>query len=185
MGSPMLLGRDEERASAEWTHRRGRRTASAVPWSFTAKPAWARPHCSSIPLRPRQTLQVTRITGIEAERDLSFAALHRLLQPSLDRLSSLPQPQRDGLSSALGLASHAAADPFLIGLATLTLLADRATERGLLCVVDDSQWIDTESLQAIAFAARRLQADGIAILIWDANPYRGQSALLLTSPVSK
>ena len=111
------------------------------------------------------SLQVIRIAGIEAEHDLSFAALHRLLQPSLDRLDSLPQPQRDGLRSAFGLASHAPANPFLIGLATLTLLADRATECGLLCVVDDAQWIDSESLQAIAFAGRRLQADGIALLL--------------------
>ncbi len=115
-------------------------------------------------------LQVIRITGIEAERDLSFAALHRLLQPSLDRLSNLPQPQRDGLSSAFGLASYSPADPFLIGLATLTLLADSAFERGLLCIVDDSQWIDSESLQAIAFAARRLRADGIALVFGMRTP---------------
>ena len=109
-------------------------------------------------------MQVIRIAGIEAEQDFSFAALHRLLQPSLDRIDRLPGPQRDGLSSAFGLASRSPADPFLIGLATLTLLADAAAERGLLCIVDDSQWIDLESLQAMTFAARRLQADGIALL---------------------
>ena len=109
-------------------------------------------------------LPISRVVGVEAEQDFSFAALHRLLLPFLDRRETLPQPQRDALASVLGLASPSPVNPFLIGLATLTLLADAASERGLLCVVDDSQWIDSESLQAVAFAARRLRADGIALL---------------------
>jgi DNA-binding CsgD family transcriptional regulator len=109
-------------------------------------------------------LPLIRIAGVEAEQDFSFAALHRFLQPFLDRLDRLPSPQSDGLASAFGLASHSPAQPFLIGLATLTVLADVASAQGLLCIIDDSQWIDSESLHAIAFAARRLQADGIAIL---------------------
>ena len=165
----MLLGRDEERAALNGLiNAAGDGLSGALVLHGEA--GMGKTALLEYSIEAASNLQVIRITGIEAERDLSFAALHRLLQPSLDRLSSLPQPQRDGLSSAFGLASHVAADPFLIGLATLTLLADRATERGLLCIVDDSQWIDTESLQAIAFAARRLRADGIAILFGMRTP---------------
>ena len=176
MGPPMLLGRDEERATLNGLiDAAGEGLSGALVLHGEA--GMGKTTLMDYAVETASTLQVTRIAGIEAERDLSYAALHRLLQPSLDRLSNLPRPQRDGLSSALGLASHEAADPFLIGLATLTLLADRATERGLLCVVDDSQWIDTESLQAIAFAARRLQADGIVMLFGVRTPTAVTSSL--------
>ena len=170
---PMLLGRDKERAILDGLiDAAGEGLSGALVLHGEA--GMGKTALLDYSIEAASNLQVTRITGIEAEVDLSFAALHRLLQPSLDRLSSLPTPQRDGLSSALGLASHVAADPFLIGLATLTLLADRATGSGLLCIIDDSQWIDTESLQAIAFAARRLQADGIAIVFGVRTPTAGQ-----------
>ena len=110
-------------------------------------------------------LRLARISGIEPEQDFGYAALHRLLLPFLPNVDRLPHPQREGLRSAFGLADHSAADPFLIGLATLTLLADVASPQGLLCVIDDTQWIDVESLQAIAFVGRRLGAEGIALLL--------------------
>ncbi len=119
-------------------------------------------------------MQVIRIAGIEAEQDFSFAALHRLLQPSLDRIDSLPGPQRDGLSSAFGLASVScgSTSPWPCHVDTT---GRRRAERGLLCIVDDSQWIDLESLQAMTFAARRLQADGIALLFGLQNHGRNPS----------
>ena len=169
----MLLGRDEERAALNaLIDAAGDGLSGALVLHGEA--GMGKTALLEYSIESASNLQVARITGIEAERDLSFAALHRLLQPSLDRLSRLPQPQRDGLSSAFGLTSHAAADPFLIGLATLTLLADRASEGGLLCVIDDCQWIDTESLQALAFAGPQVASRRDRHHLRDANPQRRQ-----------
>ena len=142
MGSPLLVGRDEERAALNGLIDAAGDGLSGALVLF-GEAGMGKTALLEYSIETATDLQVIRIAGIEAERDLSFAALHRLLQTSLERVSSLPQPQREGLNSALGLASHAVADPFLIGLATLTLLADRAAERGLLCIVDDAQWIDS------------------------------------------
>ena len=109
-------------------------------------------------------LRLVRISGIEAESAFGFGALHRFLLPFLGSLNDLPRPQRDALSSAFGLSTQAPADLFLVGLATLTLLADAAAPQGLLCIVDDAQWVDQESLQVLAFVGRRLSADGIALI---------------------
>ena len=104
------------------------------------------------------------VTGVAAERGLGYAGLHRLLGPFLAASDRLPAPQRDALGSAFGLHETAPADVFLVGLACLTLLTDAATDAPLLCVVDDAQWIDEESLAVLAFVARRLSADRIALL---------------------
>jgi len=104
------------------------------------------------------------IAGVEAEADLGYGALHRLLRPVLLQRDQLPLPQRAALESAFGLEGGEPPDRFLVGLGCLRLLANVATERGLLCVIDDAQWIDRESLEALSFVARRLQADGIALL---------------------
>ena len=109
-------------------------------------------------------LRMIRVTGEEAESEFGFAALHRLLGPLLGNLDALPSPQRDALGAAFGLIDHAPADLFLVGLATLTLLAGSATDHGLLCIIDDAQWVDSESLSALAFVGRRLHADRIAMI---------------------
>jgi DNA-binding CsgD family transcriptional regulator len=109
------------------------------------------------------TIRSIRIAGIEAESEISFAALHRLLLPLLDEIDRLPVNQRNALESALGLTSQVPADLFLVGLATLSLLAEYAGPCGLLCVIDDAQWLDPESMQALTFVARRLMADKIAM----------------------
>lgn len=109
-------------------------------------------------------LRLVRIAGVEAEREFGFAALHRLLLPFLRDIESLPTPQRNGLQAAFGLATHSPPDLFMIGLSTLTLLADAASSQGLLCIVDDAQWVDNASLQALAFVGRRLSRDGIALI---------------------
>ena len=108
--------------------------------------------------------RVAQISGIEAEMELPFAALHQLCMPLLDRLEALPAPQQDALRVALGVASGAAPDRFLVGLATLTLLAEVAEEQPLLCLVDDLQWLDEASAQALGFVARRLLAERVAIV---------------------
>jgi DNA-binding CsgD family transcriptional regulator len=109
-------------------------------------------------------LRAVSISGIEAESTFGFAALHRFLLPFLGQVKDLPPPQRDGLNSAFGLSTQAPADLFLVGLASLTLLAEAATSQGLLCIVDDAQWVDQESLRVLAFVGRRLGADGIALI---------------------
>jgi DNA-binding CsgD family transcriptional regulator len=111
-----------------------------------------------------QDLSVIRLEGIESEMQLGYAALHRLLLPHLPRLEHLPEPQRDALKSAFGLTSLAPADRFMVSLAALSLLGDAAREIPLLIVVDDAQWLDRESVGALVFVARRLQADRIALI---------------------
>ena len=109
-------------------------------------------------------LPIAHILGVETERSFGFAALHRLLLPFLHQIDRLPPPQRVALESAFGLLDADLPDRFMVSLAALTLLSVGSASGGLLCVVDDAQWIDTESLQALAFVARRLQAEGIALL---------------------
>jgi DNA-binding CsgD family transcriptional regulator len=109
-------------------------------------------------------LMVLRTVGVESEMELAFAALHRLCAPLVDRLDRLPGPQRDALLTTFGLRAGSVPDRFLVGLAVLSLLSDAAEERPLLCVVDDSQWLDRASAQALAFVARRLLAESVVML---------------------
>jgi DNA-binding CsgD family transcriptional regulator len=108
---------------------------------------------------------IVRFSGVEAERRLGFAALHRLLLPILHQIERLPAPQRDAMNSALGLTEGPPASRFLVGLGTISLAANAARARGrLLTIIDDAQWVDRESLEALAFWGRRLQADRIALI---------------------
>jgi DNA-binding CsgD family transcriptional regulator len=107
---------------------------------------------------------VARAAGIEAETELPFAAVHQLCSPSLEHMEPLPAPQRDALAVALGLTAGSAPSPFLVGLAVLGLLSDAAEEQPLLCAVDDAQWLDLASARVLAFLARRLLAERIALV---------------------
>src|ERR1700733_10566997 len=95
--------------------------------------------------------RVMRALGVESEMELAFAALQQLCAPMLNRLDRLPAPQQDALGVAFGLRAGDAPDRFLVGLAVLSLLAEAAAERPLLCVVDDAQWLDRASAQALVF----------------------------------
>jgi DNA-binding CsgD family transcriptional regulator len=106
--------------------------------------------------------RVLRTVGNEAERELPFAALQQLCAPGVERLDELPRPQRDALRVAFGLADGPAPDRLLVGLAVLNLLAGLASDRPLLCVVDDAQWLDHGSAQAFGFVARRLANERVA-----------------------
>jgi DNA-binding CsgD family transcriptional regulator len=108
--------------------------------------------------------RVARAVGVQSEVELAFAALHQLCAPMLDRLEHLPGPQRDALGAAFGLNAGTAPERFLVGLAGLSLLSETAHERPLLCVVDDAHWLDRASAQALAFVARRLLADPLALV---------------------
>ncbi|MEJ3745235.1 AAA family ATPase [Actinomycetes bacterium KLBMP 9797] len=108
--------------------------------------------------------RVLRAGGSERETDLAFAGLHQLLGPALLRAPRLPQRQRAALLGAIGLDGDAAPVPLVIGAAALTLLSELADERPLLVVLDDAQWIDQGSLDALAYAARRLDTAPILVL---------------------
>jgi len=108
--------------------------------------------------------RIARAAGVESEMELAFAGLHQLCAPMLDHLDGLPGPQRDALGTAFGLSAGGAPDRFLVGLAVLSLLADVAEDQPLVCVVDDAQWLDQASVQALAFVARRLLAEPVALV---------------------
>jgi len=122
-------------------------------------------------------LALTRVTGVESEMQLGFAGLHQLLIPMLTRLERLPVPQRRALQSAFGLLKDDPPDRFLVSLAVLTLLDDVAAACPLLVVVDDAQWLDRESLETLAFVARRLHADHVAMLFATADQSAATAAL--------
>ena len=109
-------------------------------------------------------LRVVRAVGVESEMELAFAGLQQLCAPLLDRLERLPGPQRDALATAFGLRAGDTPDRFLIGLAALGLLSEAAGDRPLLCVVDDAQWLDRASAQALGLVARRLLAESVALV---------------------
>ena len=109
-------------------------------------------------------LSVARISGVETESSFGFAALHRLAVPFLHEIDRLPSPQRTALESAFGLVDAPTPDRFMVALAALNLLSSESGRSGLLCIVDDGQWIDVESLQTLAFVGRRLRAEGIVLL---------------------
>ena len=108
--------------------------------------------------------RVARVAGVESEMELAYAGLHQLLTPMLDRLERLPDPQREALRTAFGLSAGPVPDRFLVGLATLSLLAEVAEEHPLLCLVDDEQWLDSASAQVMAFVARRLVAESVGLV---------------------
>jgi predicted ATPase len=102
--------------------------------------------------------------------ELAFAALQRLCAPMLDRLERLPAPQRDALATAFGLSAGGAPDRFLVDLAALSLLSEVGEEQPLLCLVDDAQWLDRASAQALAFVARRLLAESVTLVFATREP---------------
>jgi DNA-binding CsgD family transcriptional regulator len=108
---------------------------------------------------------VLTASGIEAEAELAFAGLHQLLRPVLPSAEHLPAPQLAALRSAFGMSDEHTPERFLVGLALLTLLSEVAEERPLLVAVDDAQWLDRGSLDALAFASRRLHAEPISVLV--------------------
>jgi DNA-binding CsgD family transcriptional regulator len=114
--------------------------------------------------------RVARAEGIESDRELPYAALHQLSSRMLDRLDRLPGPQRDALGVAFGLRSGSAPNRFLVGLAALGLLSEMAASQPLLCLVDDAQWLDQASAQVLAFVARRLDAESVALLFGTRDP---------------
>ena len=118
--------------------------------------------------------RVVRAAGVESEMELAFAVLHQLCAPLLTSLARLPDPQGDALSTAFGLGAGTAPDRYTVGLAALGLLSEVAEERPLVCLVDDAQWLDRASAQALAFVARRLLAESVALVFSVREPSEDQ-----------
>ena len=108
--------------------------------------------------------RVVRAAGVQSEMELAFAGLHQLCAPMLDHLEAIPVPQRDALRTAFGLSAGPVPDRFLVALAALSLLSEIAAEQPLICVVDDEQWLDRASAQALGFVARRLEAEPVGLI---------------------
>ncbi|GAB2451915.1 ATP-binding protein [Streptomyces incanus] len=130
--------------------------------------------------------RVESSVGAESETQFVFAGLHQLCAPLLGRADALPDPQQAALGVAFGLRAGLAPDLFLVGLAVLNLLAEAAEEAPLLCLVDDAQWLDEASAQVLAFVARRMSAERVALVFalrdsgaGDDHPFPGLPALRL------
>jgi len=121
--------------------------------------------------------RVARAVGVESEMELAYAGLHQLCAPMLKQLDRLPAPQRDALLTASGLSAGDPPDRFMVGLAVLNLLSDAAEEQPLICVIDDGQWLDRVSAQTLAFVARRLLAEPIALVFGVREPSDQQELL--------
>jgi DNA-binding CsgD family transcriptional regulator len=114
--------------------------------------------------------RLARAVGVQSEIELAFAGLHQLCAPMLSQLARLPAPQREALHTAFGLSIGPAPDRFLVGLAVLSLLSEVAAEQPLICLVDDQQWLDSASAQALGFVARRLAADPVGLVFATRDP---------------
>ena len=165
----MLVGRRKERAVLDGALEgaRGGRSGVVV---VKGEPGVGKSALLAYVIDSAQDLTVIRATGVESEMELPFAALHQLCAPLLDHLERLPGPQHDALGVTFGLRDGPVPDRFLVGLAVLTLLSEVAAERALVCVVDDAQWLDRESAQALAFVARRLLAESVVMLFAAREP---------------
>jgi DNA-binding CsgD family transcriptional regulator len=115
-------------------------------------------------------MRIARVAGVESEMELAYAGLQQLCGPMLDGLAGLPDPQRRALGVVFGLEAGEPPDRFLVGLAALSLLGDAAQEQPLLCVVDDAQWLDQASAQALGVVARRLLGEPVALVVAAREP---------------
>lgn len=114
--------------------------------------------------RQASACRLVRVAGVESEMRLPFAALHQVCGPMLGHLAALPVPQEQALRVAFGLTADSAPDRFMVGLAVLSLLSEIASERPLVCLVDDAQWLDEVSSQVLGFVGRRLLAESVLLV---------------------
>jgi DNA-binding CsgD family transcriptional regulator len=158
-----LLGRDRERAVLERLLDTARDGHGAV-LVVHGDPGVGKTALLEYAVEAGEDFRVVRAAGVEGEMELDYAALQQLCSPVLEFVERLPEPQGDALGVAFGLTDGPAPSPFLVGLAVLGLLSDAAEQQPLLCVVDDAQWLDRASAQALTFVARRLLAERIALV---------------------
>ena len=164
-----LLDRDRERAAVDGVLDQARAGSSAV-LVLRGEPGIGKTALLGYAAGRALSFRVIRAWGVESEMELAFAGLHQLCVPMLGRLEQLPRPQRDALAVAFGMREGQAPDRFLVGLAVLSLLAATAEDQPLACLVDDVQWLDRATVQCLAFAARRLLAEPIAMIFAARGP---------------
>jgi DNA-binding CsgD family transcriptional regulator len=158
-----LLGRQRQQAVLERlleTAREGRGGVLVVH----GDPGVGKTALLEYALDTAKDFRVLGTSGVEGETELDYAALQQLCSPLLAHFERLPDPQRDALGVAFGLRPGRPPSPFMVGLAVLGLLSEAAEERPLLCMVDDAQWLDDASGAALAFVARRLLAERVALM---------------------
>ncbi|MEA2469872.1 MAG: hypothetical protein QOE38_871, partial [Thermoleophilaceae bacterium] len=160
----MLLGRDDERLALDRLLAEARNGCSGV-LALVGEPGIGKTALLEHAAEQADGMRVLRARGVESEAEVPFAGLAELLRPALGALDRIPQPQASALSGALALEPATAQDRFAIGAATLSLLSACADETPLALLVDDAHLLDGSSAGALLFAARRLVADPIALVL--------------------
>lgn len=120
---------------------------------------------------------VVRLAGIESECSIAFGGLHRLLLPFRHHFAALPEQQRDALLTTFGALDKPEPSRFLVGIAALSVLALAAKDSPFVCLVDDAQWLDRDSLEILGFAARRLCAERFGFVFAARETHDVQQAL--------
>ncbi|HUE60338.1 MAG TPA: AAA family ATPase, partial [Acidimicrobiales bacterium] len=157
---PQLIGRERERDALNRLLASGRGGVLVVH----GEPGVGKTALLDYTVQAAQEFRVARTSGVEWEMELPFSAVHQLCFGFLSNVDRLPEPQQEALNVAFGLTTGVAPNPFLVGLAVLGLLSESAEERPILAVVDDAHWLDHASRRVLAFVARRLLADRIALV---------------------
>ncbi|MDX6255828.1 MAG: hypothetical protein QOJ11_2162 [Frankiales bacterium] len=158
-----LRGRRRERTALDEILGRARAGSSAI-LVVRGDPGMGKTRLLEYAAQSAAGFRILRAGGVESEMELAYSGLHQLCGALLGHLGRLPGPMRDGLQVAFGMADGDVPDRFLIGLGVLNLLAHAADEQPLLCLIDDAQWLDRSSLQTLAFVARRLMAERVAMV---------------------
>jgi DNA-binding CsgD family transcriptional regulator len=158
-----FLGRTRERERLDAMLAQARASQSAVV-VIRGEPGIGKTALLRYAGRQASGMRTAEIEGVQAEMELPFAGIHQLCAPLLDGLQELAEPQQNALRVAMGVLSGDRPDRFLVAVAVLNLLAGTADERPLVCLVDDAQWLDAASLQALGFVARRLLAEPVAMI---------------------
>ena len=159
----MLVGRGSERSTIDalLAEARAGRSGALV---LRGEPGIGKTALLEYAVERAEGFRVLRALGVESESELAFSTLHELLRPILPSLDRIPEPQADALRTAFALVRAAEVERFQVYAATLSLLAEAAEETPVLCVVDDAQWADLASSEAVTFAARRFTEEPVAVL---------------------
>src|SRR5262245_6551398 len=159
----MLYGRDAERAQigALLQDARASRSGALI---LRGEPGVGKTALLDDTRERAADMHVLTAHGVESESELPFAGLHQLMRPAVGHIDQLPEPQAAALRAALGLEAGTARERFLVFAGCLSLLAELAVRRPVLCVVDDAPWLDSASAEALLFVARRVDAEGIVML---------------------
>jgi DNA-binding CsgD family transcriptional regulator len=160
----MLVGRDHERQQIDKTLALARSGTSAT-LAFVGEPGIGKTALLGYAAEQATGMQLLRARGVESEAQIPFGSLLELIRPALVLLDKVPAPQAAALAGALALRPGTAHDRFAVGAATLSLLATYAERAPVAVLVDDAQWLDVSSAQALLFAFRRLVADPIAVFV--------------------